>query len=328
VMAMMQAMVSGMGNMGSGGQPSAEQKAEAQKASKCAQIPMKAICGSLCTDTCKNDQFVKDLLGGGLIGNAESPESETEKLDVEKPDKCKANEGGAPMTDMDEMLGPMCTKNTDGDNDFYCMDKYMELSKGGAFAGESAVDEFPDMCKIDCTTATGKAIATLGCCNNLMLDMMEKGGVSLKELRTAKAVVEKCGGAPALNACAGTALPTAILSGSKTVQSCPADKKQEMAEKKGIAKKLNVATKSVRLMTCGTKEQVGCLGRRLEDGPVMKYRVKVTAESDAALKDKQTSLEKQGLESAPTPAPADRAGRALLSATKTTIFLFLLVRFF
>merc|ERR1711953_1522307 len=128
--------------MGPNGEPSAEQKAEAQKNSKCMQIPMKALCDSLCTDTCKNDQFVKDLLGGGLV-NAEPPESETENSDVEKPDMCKAKEGGAneggvsmnQNMDMEAMLGPMCTKNTDGDNDFYCMDKYMELSEGGAFAG-------------------------------------------------------------------------------------------------------------------------------------------------------------------------------------------------
>lgn len=177
----------------------------------------------------------------------------------------------------------MCTKNPVGN--FYCLQKAMELEKQGAFQGESPSDEFPDMCNINCSTTTAKAIKELGCCSAVMIDMMQKEGAEISDIRTAKAVAWKCGGEESLTLCDGNILPTMILPGVETVEKCPKTKQEEQTFKKNLAKKIAQSTHSVSISACTGAQK--CDGRRLASGSKeVHYTVKVTASSPAQLKSK------------------------------------------
>merc|ERR1711957_860793 len=56
----------------------------------------------------------------------------------------------------------MCMENTE--EGFFCAEKMQELQNTGAFSEDNPSDAFPDLCAINCDTATGKAIKALGCC--------------------------------------------------------------------------------------------------------------------------------------------------------------------
>merc|ERR1719410_1218422 len=132
------------------------------------------MCNTLCDAECKDGGF-DAFMGDGKDNDIDHDKDEKgHEHDKQNGTNCEG-EGIAPPpegVEMTESFNEMCTKNPE--KDFYCLEKFMELEKGGAFKGDSPSNEFPDLCKIDCKSRTGQAILELGCCTATMISSMER----------------------------------------------------------------------------------------------------------------------------------------------------------
>ena len=226
------------------------------------------ICDSICGTACTADHVEeKKLFCSGDDGSSDDSGDDSD-------DSCESGMDGDAMADAFNL---MCVVDPDGE---YCLDQYFAWEKKGAFKSESASEEFPDPCAIDCSTPTGKAIKDMGCCMAISLDFM-KGA----EYKAAAAAVYTCGGKQGLTMCdtSSQAIPAEVLIGGKGLATCPTTAAESAATQKSLAVELKTKKKDIKLVVCTvTDSTCGGGGRRLAEVAknTMTYTVKVKGSKD------------------------------------------------
>jgi len=255
----------------------------------CTGLSSELMCKGMCSDECKNDPAMAPMFA--------VEKKKVDPTDAEPVDQPDADQECQDMSSSDELVAGynmMCMENKEDPNDtFYCTARAQEwVDEKGAFKSVSPSTEFPKLCDTDCDTVSAKAIKDLGCCAAGYVDLMERMGAPVADIRAMEAVISVCSDTT-VEICDGTVMPTVILRGKKTMkEDCPANPEETKTQETGLDENLGTKALGTAVQAIGCSQTAVCpKGRRLSSTNDLLYKVKLTAATDAELKVKQHALE-------------------------------------
>jgi len=278
--------------------------------SLCTLSSFQMICDGFCSTACQTNNAEERK-----FMCAPRDPSEVEEAPVECKDDSQSSQ------EMEDMLNLMCSQNENGE---YCQAIAAEWEAKGAFSGDPT-EVFPDPCVIDCSEATGQAIAAMGCCWGSFINVAERNTAMMaeEELRAVKAATFKCAGVAGMSICnTGTTVPTEVLAGKMGVQTCPATTLDLQTFVAQLAVNLEVTSSVVAVMTC-IAGSTSCEGgsRRLttSSSASLTYTVKVSGSDSEKMAAKKASVTSKILaEEVKAPVPTSDSGNDGASAATST----------